>query len=159
MSFKDAYEKVKNQIVEEDDKPKAKAGPAPQGPIAVVRPSEKATYYSSAVSPVLTPSAPSGGIYQDLKSKTNFDQTDVGKVIQSYLAPLAGVTMDEATRFSVAIKMAGHKDNLTSFVILATFDKLKETLKIESDCFNEGDNSFSKDILDDEHTLQQLADV
>jgi chromosome segregation ATPase len=97
------------------------------------------------------------------ENETDFKSTEVGKILDGYLAPLSAMSMDEATRLKVAVQMAKTKDNLNPGAVLSTFDKLKATLEAERETFNRSVASLDADISSSrarhQELQKQLADL
>jgi hypothetical protein len=82
------------------------------------------------------------GVYGKLLAKTDFDTTPVGRSIRKYKDALANVPLTPDQKLTTAIAQAkaletvdGHP--LTNESILAAFDLLQNSLKAESEKFNQ----------------------
>lgn len=115
--------------------------------IKVERPAEwpkPPSYFGTIASTVKEPTidTSSNSMYGKLKSLTDFDNTDVGQILNKYLLPLASVNLDEATKFDIAMKQAAAHEGLTKEKVLSTFDGLNSILITQQNGFNTSVNSF-----------------
>jgi len=76
-------------------------------------------------------------VYNQILTKTDFEQTAAGQTLQKYLAPLANIPMDQTQKFKVALAQATAQEGLTADKIIATFDGLLVALQNEAQGFND----------------------
>ena len=148
FSFKDLTTTLHDAVME----PEAK--PAPESDVPVLGPSStnilagpEPTQNWNPPTPSYQPQNPlnqpypatdkSGDvIYQLLVTKTNFDNTAVGKQVADHLIPLEGLPLTDAQKMQAVLK-AGAKEGLTADKINTTYQDLLGTLPLESKKFND----------------------
>jgi hypothetical protein len=151
MSLKDFANKAKHLVIEEDAPP----APVKTPPASVPHPAfnlgtggaaaAPAPAFAPSVFAAATPSAspfsvPSTAVldekvYASVLKKTNFDDTNVGKIVHKYYDGLEGVIADPSQRFRAAIGQAQKIDNITPAQILSTFDQLQAALDQDAQAF------------------------
>lgn len=129
-------DKLKHMVIE-DEAPKH----VPPRPIPV--PSAVQTYSSGVIT---YPAVSYGGSqYEKMRLATDFDQTDVGKVLKQFSAPLDGIVTDERQKFKAVLALAkGYSPDK----ILSTFDWLAATLSGMRTDFDAATAEFKKEEID-----------
>jgi hypothetical protein len=105
------------------------------------------TYALSLPTTLPPPAAPTTDdtdeVYQKLADKTNFDSTDVGKLVQKYLAPLASIPgTDAGTKIRIAIAQMKAQENVGDVDILAAFSELKAAVQHQIETFGQHSDDF-----------------
>jgi hypothetical protein len=143
----------------EDDAPAAPAKPQPRNP----SPASQADWGAGAgtASTAYAPPSPSPftvpgsgtldeAVYERVKQKTDFDQTDVGRAVHKYYD-------DQPDKRALAL--AAKLDGLTADRILGAFDGLKTTLQQEGDRFAKTcDTQTRNEVTARQQQLQQIND-
>jgi hypothetical protein len=143
MSFFDkAKDSLKHTFIEEDENDnKPHQSPVAQA-TTVKMPTPPAVEWPVTSSPALTfspmPTANTGSseVYDDLVARTSFETSAVAKILQKYLAPMEKVSLDEKTKFQMAVLQAKAQEGLSPQAILTVFDELSASLKHENEAFN-----------------------
>lgn len=151
----DIMGKLKHMVTEDDD-PAPKHGSNPPKPADVSRPEG----VSQATNSSFTPVQASDETLQKLRSKTSFDNTDVGRILQKFLTPLESIGLDEKTKFRAAMATARAQANLSVEAVLSTFDFLQSSLQDEQKQFEQAASLFdSQEVKDRQVRLQQISDL
>jgi hypothetical protein len=86
--------------------------------------------------------------YQKMLANTDFDDTEVGKVLKQFSAPLQGVVMDEKQKFQAVLALARNSlGGVVTAKILGTFDELLNRLASMQTDFNAGAAAFERDEI------------
>lgn len=165
MNFKDVAKKASHAFMTEDPEPKQEST---QGAVAARIPSFNQPPQIAANSPFAIPSTSvlDENVYNSVLAKTNFDTTDVGKVIHKYFDALEETGLDVQTKFKSAMKQAAKLDGISPAKVLATFDSLKNSLQNEANAFggaaakNEQDQVTSRknSLADIENQIKRLTE-
>lgn len=96
--------------------------------------------------------------YQKMLASTDFDETEVGKVLKQFSAPLQGVVTDEKQKFQAVLALARNSlGGVVTAKILGTFDELLGRLASMQTDFNTGAAAFERDeIAGRKATLQKI---
>jgi hypothetical protein len=166
MSFKDLANKAKHMMVEEDEastthkqEVKATISSAPLQS-AVRYPIMPDSSGGMLGSPFVVPTAVivDENVYKRLLERTNFDSTEVGKVIHRYFDALEDSGLDTSMRFKSAMSQASKLDGVTSDKILAAFDTLKLMLQANAEDFSKSAKANeNKEIVTRQNRLQEIA--
>ncbi len=132
MNWKSLGENISHAILEDDNEPKEvhPQEPVPPSP-AVVAPTPSLDTTAAATESA----AEHDDAYQRLFAKTDFETTPTFQVINSYLAPLATMALDDKTKFKVAFQQAQAKEHIQQSDVLAVFDSFKGVLQRAADLF------------------------
>jgi hypothetical protein len=173
MSLKDFADAAKHAIFTDDDPKNKKAAPSaakPVTPAPAVAPTpatvpnfgfgSAAAGAAYGVAPVVTENTE---VYSRIVSKTDFDQTQAGQILNKYLAPLANIPLDPSMKLKTAVAQAVN-DGLTVEKVLATFDGLKVALQNEVQAFNDAasgqtDHEVTARTTRIQQIQQQIADL
>jgi hypothetical protein len=172
MKFGDLGKKLRDLAVTDDGEETKSTPVAPT--VAAAKPTSTFDFNSytgstprsgagtaAAPSPFSVPSTTvlDEAVYQRVLTKTNFDESAVGKVIHKYFDALEDSGMDVNARFKAAIKQAGKLDGVTPQQVLQSFDDLKNALQSEGNKFGQVvDGQTQKEVTSRQQTLQQIAD-
>lgn len=87
-------------------------------------------------------------VYQTLKAKVDFDQTDAGAALAKYLNPLREANLEEHAMYRAAVAQAKAQEGLSVAKILATFDGLKTRLQDEAAAFEQSAKDVEAESAD-----------
>lgn len=163
--------KLKHAVMDEDGEEKKIPAAQPvvtPRPVADVKP---VAGPPTSVHEDMNQATDTHGLYDKLKDKTDLEQTQAWKTIHEYMTPLENMGMDEHTLFKVALAQAAAKEHLVPDTLLATIDKLKQTLQDEQQKFEVSAQNFeqkevsakqmkldsvTKEIADTQKRLEEL---
>jgi hypothetical protein len=134
MSLKSITDKAKHMIIDDDPEPVKEPAKVSSKQSVPTIPSMKITTIASPFS-IPTAIVVDESVYQSILAKTDFNNTEVSKIIQSYFDGLDGTGLDESTRLKAALSQASKLDGIDLTKIMTTFDDLKTALQKEVDGF------------------------
>lgn len=149
MNLKHLGDSIRHTFLEDEDVPVA---PASVQQAAVGQPYTLATPISLPAITVLPVAESVPQTYQEsasaenpftqhLKDCTDFNKTPVGVQVLEHLAPLEGLGLTDAQKFTVVLK-AGAKDGLTAEAILKTVAECSARLQSENESFAASSAAF-----------------
>lgn len=151
-------DKIKGAVFE-DTAPKPVAKPVPPVTFTGIPPQPTPQRFATGMpTAVRLPATDCSDQYQKMLADTDFDETEVGKVLKQFSAPLQGVVTDEKQKFQAVLALAGNSlGGVVTAKILGTFDELLGRLASMQTDFNTGAAAFERDeIAGRKATLQKI---
>jgi len=159
MSLKELRDKAKHTLFEDDNTSKVPASVTPASHEAPIKPTVPAIGFSypAGAAVAAVPSVDNAEVYEQIKAKTDFDNTQAGQILNKYLLPLANLPLDQAMKLKTALAQASAQDGISVDKILATFDGLKVALQNEVNAFNDAaNNQIDHEITSRQNRIQEI---
>ncbi len=123
---------LKEFFVEADEtKADPKPEPVRQMPRVPDAPVQGVTMYT----PVPADVTPDDNVYRRLASKTDFSASPTFQTLNKFLTPLAGLALDDKTKFKIAVQQAQANGGVEPQDILSVFDAAQTQLQKEAESF------------------------
>ena len=126
-------------------------GQPPQGPTSPTL---------TAVAPLAGVGETDSGVYDSILAGSRFEDTDSGKLIQKFLAPLSAISdsmMPPAVKFKTAVLQASAQSQTDASQVLAAFDKIETELQCMEQAFDAQAKQFTCDHIDSRN--QRLTEI